>query len=197
MKHRFKEILIILFLALSLWLSFKVKSQRQELGRVQATLSQSNTQNNLLSYQLKTLQEAFSINFGLTPEPVLIPEVLSKSARGQRVVLYLKAHACSPCVMPVIHRLIDLGWHQDVFRIVSHESNKHFLGQALSDADLNNPQKVIWANDPLYPNQTTRYDGEFLLIDSKGLITGRLPLELMKEETLFAGLLESLAQGAE
>jgi len=94
--------------------------------------------------------------------------------------------------MPVIRRLIEQGWQHDGFRIVSHPTNRHFLMQALSDDALNNPQKVTWLNHPLYANETTQYDAELLLVASTGLITGLLPLELMKEEALFAAFSEKL-----
>jgi hypothetical protein len=190
MKAGLREVLIFLFLAISLWLSFKVKSQRQELFQVKTTLVQNNNQNNLLSYQLDVLQEAFALNFGFLPEPLLITEILNTPALGPMALLYLKAHACSPCNMPVIRRLIEQGWQHDGFRIVSHATNRHFLMQALSDDALNNPQKVTWLNHPLYANETTQYDAELLLVAPAGHITGLLPLELLKEEALFSGLLK-------
>jgi hypothetical protein len=147
---------------------------------------QSQNHNNLLSYQLDVLQEAFTLNFGLAHEPLLLPEVINSPATSQIFFLYLKAHACSPCNMPVIRRLIEQGWQHDGFHIVSHATNRHFLMQAINDDDLNNPQKVIWINGSLYANETTQYDAELLLVASTGLITGLLPLELMKEQGLFA-----------
>jgi len=191
MKAGFREFLIFFFLALSLWLSFKVKSQRQELFQVKTTLVQNKNQNNLLSYQIDVLQEAFALNFGLAHEPLLLQEVMNSPAASPMIVLYLKAHACSPCNMPVIRRLIEQGWQHDGFRIVSHATNRHFLMQALSD-EIKNPQKVIWLNGPLYANETTQYDAELLLLAPTGLITGLLPLELMKEETLSAAFSEKL-----
>jgi len=190
MKAGFREFLIFFFLALSLWLSFKVKSQRVELLQEKTTLAQYNSQNNLLNYHLEILQEAFALNFGLAHEPLLLPEVINSNATSQMFVLYLKAHACSPCNMPVIRRLIEQGWQHDGFHIVSHATNRHFLMQPLSDDALNNPQKVTWLNHPLYANESTQYDAELLLVAPTGLITGLLPLELLKEEALFAGLLK-------
>lgn len=180
--------MIIIFLALSLWLSYEVKSQRQELTHLQSSIAKTNNQNNILVYQLDILQEAFALNFGLSPESVLIQDLQNNPAGTTVTVLYLKSHACSPCSMPVIRRLIDQSWQNDGFLIVSHATNRHFLMQALSDDDLNNPQKVIWLSNPLYLRETTQYDAELLLIDNKGIITGLLPLELMKEEGLFASL---------
>lgn len=188
MKAGFREFLIFFFLAVSLWLSFKVKSQRLELSQVKTTLAQSNNHNNLLSYHLHILQQAFTLNFGLAHEPLLLPEVMNSPAASPMAVLYLKAHACSPCNLPVIRRLINQGWQHDGFRVVSHPTNRHFLMQALSDDEINNPQKVIWVNGPLYAKETTQYDAELLLVASTGLITGLMPLELMKEEGLFSGL---------
>jgi len=190
MKAGLREVLIFLFLAISLWLSFNLKSQRQELFQIKTTLAQNNNQNKLLSYQLDVLQEAFTLNFGLLPEPLLMPEVMNTPARRPMAVLYLKAHACSPCNMPVIRRLIEQGWQHHGFRIVSHATNRHFLMQALSDDALNNPKKVTWLNHPLYANETTQYDAELLLVASTSLISGLLPLELIKEDDLFSGLLK-------
>jgi len=185
MKAGFREFLIFFFLAISLWLSYKVKSQQVELSQVKTALAQSNSQNNLLTHQLNILQEAFALNLGLAHEPLLLQEVMNSPAASPIAVLYLKAHACSPCNIPVIRRLIDQGWQHDGFRIISYASNRHFLMQAVNDDDLNNPQKVIWINGPLYANETTQYDAELLLLASTGLITGLLPLELIKEEALF------------
>jgi hypothetical protein len=193
MKAGFREFLIFFFLAISLWLSFKVKSQRQEISQSQITLVQSQNHNNLLSYQLAIVQEAFALNFGLAHEPLLLQEVMNSTAASPMAVLYLKAHACSPCNMPVIRRLIDQGWKHDGFRIVSHATNRHFLMQAISDDDLNNPQKVTWLNHTLYANETTQYDAELLLVAPTGLITGLLPLELLKEKALFANFSKKLS----
>ena len=55
---------------------------------------------------------------------------------------------------------------------------------------LNQTPKIIWINSPLFANETTQYDAELLLVASTGLITGLLPLELIKEDGLFSGLLK-------
>ena len=185
------------FFMLSLWLSFKVKSQMQEISQSQVTLMQSHNHNNLLSYQLANLQEAFALNFGLAHEPLLMPDVLNAPAGRPMALLYLKAHACSPCNMPVIQRLVDQGWQQNGFRIVSHLSNRYFLMQALGDEELDDQGKVSWVDHPIYAKETTQYDAELLLIDNQGLITGLLPLELMKEGDVFADFFSNIYQNDE
>ena len=169
----------------------------QEISQSQVTLMQSHNHNNLLSYQLANLQEAFALNFGLAHEPLLMPDVLNAPAGRPMALLYLKAHACSPCNMPVIHRLIEQGWKQNGFRIVSHPSNRYFLMQSLRDEELDDQGKVIWVDHPIYAKETTQYDAELLLIDNQGLITGLLPLELMKEGDVFADFFSNIYQNDE
>jgi hypothetical protein len=199
MKFNLSLFLFVFFVIVNIGVSFKAKknhkkheqivSEKQsQLDLAVISLNQLSHQNNLLKYQSEIIMEAFTLNFGLAHEPLLLPEVINSPATSQMFVLYLKAHACSPCNMPVIRRLIEQGWQHDGFHIVSHASNRHFLMQAINDDDLNNPQKLTWMIGPLYANETNQYDAELLLVASTGLITGLLPLELMKEEALFAGL---------
>src|SRR5690554_4589951 len=114
-KIELKLLLIFLFSVVSLGLSFKVKKTSNELSRLKKNLVKIEQQNNMLNYQLDVLQEAFALNFGLAHEPLLMPEVMNIPAGRPMALLYLKAHACSPCNMPVIHRLIEQGWKQNGF----------------------------------------------------------------------------------
>ncbi len=196
-KFELKLLLIFLFSVVSLGLSFKVKKTSNELSRLKTNLVKIEQQNNMLNYQLDVLQEAFALNFGLAHEPLLMPDVLNAPAGRPMALLYLKDHACSPCNMPVIQRLVDQGWQQNGFRIVSHLSNRYFLMQALGDEELDDQGKVSWVDHPIYAKETTQYDAELLLIDNQGLITGLLPLELMKEGDVFADFFSNIYQNDE
>jgi hypothetical protein len=69
--------------------------------------------------------------------------------------------------------------------------------QALGDEELDDQGKVSWVDHPIYAKETTQYDAELLLIDNQGLITGLLPLELMKEGDVFADFFSNIYQNDE
>lgn len=110
MKFDLKTLLIVIFAGACLWLSFDLKSNRQELADVAAELEQTNSRNRLLSYRLEIMQEAIGLNFGLNPILVKKPELSGHSGASPLALLYLRAQACSPCHIPVIRRLIDNAW---------------------------------------------------------------------------------------
>jgi hypothetical protein len=188
MKTNISFILIILFISLSIWLSFTVKKANSEIAQKNRQLQQSEEQNRMLQYRQSILQDAFAIN--LINEPITIYQnipAVPKDGDGG-FILYLKAHACSPCIMGVIRSILKRFSENEQFRIVSHPSNRHFLMQALHDEEA----KVIWLNDGLYTEDHAVYDAELLFINANGFVVGRLPLELLKEEELFEPVMAGL-----
>ena len=185
MKLNTPILIAILFTALSVWLSFTVKKANSEITLKSRQLLQSEEQNRMLLYRQGIMQEAFAIN--LANEPIAIYKNISnvlKDGDGG-FILYLKAHACSPCNMGIIKSIVQQHAVNDHFRIASHPSNRHFLMQALNEVQFKEDERIMWLNDQLYSKDYEVYDAELLLLNPKGYIVGILPLELLKESDLF------------
>jgi hypothetical protein len=188
MKPNTYLILTIIFISLSVWLSFTVKKANSEIAQKNRQLQQSEEQNRMMKYRQKIMQEAFAYN--MLTEPVTIDNAMAGMQKGatQSFLLYLKANACSPCNIGVIKSIANRYAQHEHFRIASHTSNRHFLMQALHDEEAN----VIWLNDRLYTDDHAAYDAELLFINENGFVIGRLPLELLKDEELFEPVMAGL-----
>jgi hypothetical protein len=184
MKPNTYLILIIIFISISIWLSFTIKKANTEITHKNRQLHQSEEENQKLLYQQTLMKEAFNLN--LVNEPVVIDHkinLLQKDAKIEQI-LYLKANACSPCSMGVIKSILKKNAESGLFSVVSHNSNQYFLEQAIKEAEIAE-DRVTWLNDKLYPDVRAEYDAEMLFVNSKGFIVGRLPLALLKEEGMF------------
>ncbi len=185
MKIEIKSIIILFFVALSVWLSFSVKKTNEKQLQSEIRSKTMEQELNLSRYQLGILQEALDLNFGKAPVQISSHTPLHRSDTRLLAILYLKAHSCSPCNMTVINALIRLGAEKEHFKIVSHISNRHFLKPVIEQNGLLDSERVDWLTGKLYDYQHPVYDAELLFVDAKGFILGVLPLELLKERDLF------------
>jgi hypothetical protein len=200
-KIDIKTLLVFLFIALSIWLSFSVKKANEKLFKSENQIVAMERELSVSKYQLKILQEALLLNIGKAPVPTRLPTQSRQTSNytssgsgnaGLASILYLKAHACSPCNMPVIEGLINMAAGSDHFQIASHNSNRHFLQPVKQHNDLAESEKVNWLTGKLYDYHHPVYDAELLFVDAKGFILGVLPLELLKERSLFESWLAPL-----
>ena len=188
MKQNLYLFLSLLFVALSVWLSHSVKQSRQQLADAERNLVLLNREAGQLKFSIDMLQEAFDLNFNRPPVS-LASELPAINARVYPVpVLHLKQNACSPCNMGVIRMLVDQMREKEGFRIISHPSNRHFLSGVLEEASAQEESLVIWLSSRLY-EKDNGYDAELLFIDSQNRKLGCLPLELLKEKSLFEKML--------
>jgi hypothetical protein len=175
----------IILISLSIWLSFSVKKANKKLQDAEK-LAITLEQNLVLSkYQTTILQEALQINISKAPASISPGIPLLNTDTLPNTILYLKAHACSPCNMKVIEMIIDAAAQRPNFCIASHTSNQHFLKPVIEKANLTASERVIWLTDKLFENDQSQYDSELLFVDAQGSILGLLPLELLKEKELF------------
>ncbi len=200
MKVKISLVLAILFIALSIWLSFSVKQANEGLFKAEAQIKTMEQELNINKYKTGILQEALELNIGKAP----VPTRLTTSSRltsnhtsfdfdnaSLQSILYLKAQACSPCNMPVIEGIINAAAGNSNFQIASHTSNRHFLQSVLDRNGLTENDRVNWLKHKLYDYNNPVYDAELLFVDAKGFILGVLPLELLKERELFESWLAS------
>ena len=194
MKINTPTLIAILFIVLSIWLSFSVKKANEALFDAQTQLKTKDQELNISKYQADILLEVLELNIGKAP----IPTRQTTSSRqtsnhnsfgsgkaGLMSILYLKAYACSPCNMPVIEGIINAAAGNSIFQIASHASNRHFLQPVLQKNGMEDSERVNWLSGKLYDYQQPVYDAELLFVDAKGFILGVLPLELLKERALF------------
>jgi hypothetical protein len=188
MKHYFYPALLILFIGISVWLSYGVKQTNQALKKAEKELGLLSRENNRLQFQYEILHEAFELNFNLPPLHI----DLGLPGMGDRLavstVLHLKPHACSPCNLPVLKALISHMRESHHFSIVSHPSNRHFLMQVLDDEFATAPGRLTWMDHNLYEGDNG-YDAELIFIDYQNRKLGYIPLELLKDNSLFEKIL--------
>ena len=201
MKFNTNLILVISFIALSIWLSFSVKKANDNLFQSESQVEELERELEINKYHLGIMQEALALNIGKVPVPTRLTtwsrltsnhNSFGSGKAGLMSILYLKAHACSPCNMQVIEGLINVAADNDNFQIASHNSNRHFLQPVIQHNDLAESERVNWLTGKLYDYHQPVYDAELLFVDAKGFILGVLPLELLKERALFESWLAPL-----
>ena len=194
MKVNIGLVLSIFFISLSIWLSFSVKKANENLFQSEIRVKELERELGMSKYQLEIMQEALTLNLGKAPIPTRLTTLSRLTSNfqstgsgnnGLMAVLYLKAHACSPCNMPVIEGIINAAAGNSIFQIASHASNRHFLQPVLQKNGMEDSERVNWLSGKLYDYQQPVYDAELLFVDAKGFILGVLPLELLKERALF------------
>ncbi len=183
MKINISIYITILFITLSIWLSFSFKKTNEAFFHAESQIKAMEHALNVSKNHTGILQEALKLNIGKAP--VQIYSYNPSGFGNGSQILYLKAHACNPCNMPVIEGLINLATASDNFQIVSHTTNRHFLQPVIQNNGLSGNERVNWLNGKLYEYHRPLYDAELLFVDSKGFILGVLPLELLKERVLF------------
>lgn len=177
-------------MALSVWLSIKIKKAYDQIEISQASQKAILDDYLALQYRLDILQEAFQINFKMNPEPLLTGGPVSENQNNNSMILHLKPYACSPCNMPAINSLIrNFGQHKG-FYIFSHRSNRYFLSEITDE--FKQDDAIIWLETNLYNYADDGYDAELLFLNGEKLITGQMPLELLKENYIFNLVLQGL-----
>jgi hypothetical protein len=179
-----------LFLVISIYLSFQVKSMHRQI--VLAQQQQQHLQKDLhattLRFQL--LQEVFlgklsgqeaSLN-GLV-EACLRKHI--KSTPHPITVLYLKAHACTACNQYLIARLIKRYADKDWFYVLAHRSNMHFVADLFSEEQLLQRERIIWVHEEMYPGRYSPYESGLLVLNEQKDITAHFPAEFFQDAQLF------------
>jgi hypothetical protein len=190
MNKNFILYILLLFMALSVWLSIKIK-KANDLIEISQTRQKAVSDNYAkLQYQLDILLEAFQINFRMNPEQLLSAGLPDENPTTNSIVLHLKPYACSPCNMPAITALARHFEQDKGFYIISHQSNEYFLSELTNE--LGHDNVVIWLESNLYNHTDDGYDAELLFLNSEKLITGKIPLELLKDSYIFDLLLQGL-----
>ena len=120
---------------------------------------------NVSKYQADILLEALELNIGKAPLPTRLtsnPGSFEPDSSGLQNILYLKAHACSPCNMPLIEGIINAASGNRKFQIASHTSNRHFLQPVLQKNVMEDSERVNWLTHKLYDYHHPVYDAKLL-----------------------------------
>jgi hypothetical protein len=158
LKFNTNLILVISFIALSIWLSFSVKKAHENLFQSETQVKELERELGIRKYQLEIMHEALALNIGKAPIPTRQTTLSRQTSNytpsgagkaGLMSILYLKAHACSPCNMQVIEGLINVAADNDNFQIASHNSNRHFLQPVIQHNNLAESERVNWLTSNL------------------------------------------------
>lgn len=185
--------LIILFLlGISFWQFVKSKELNSTLEITKNKLLANTNEVQLLKRNYKALQKTFNINFKRNDEP-LAPGVLSNVPYfNNLIVLHLKPHACTPCNMAIIEKLLYRLASIENFYILSHSSNQYFI--SLLELKSYDKDKIVWIDKKLYKYSNGGYDAELLYLNESNFIVGRIPIELLKDEMLFTAIVSQTIQ---
>ncbi|HSV88052.1 MAG TPA: hypothetical protein VLH61_05375 [Bacteroidales bacterium] len=178
-------LLLIVFVGASVWMSFELRSGRQSLLSTQAELKSAGQEKAMLLYRLSKMQEALEVNIGYTPKAMLLELPGNASAPELFPLLYLRAYACSPCIMPAIRHIAPYIRRYEHFRIIAHPSNRPFLVPLFGRAAYAGNGDLIWHNGKLYEYGPVQYEAELLFVHPKYGITGVLPLDLLNDANMF------------
>jgi len=142
----------------------------------------------MLEYRFSKLQDVLEVNIGFTPKVLQLELPGNASAPALFPLLYLRAYACSPCIMPAIRHLAPYIRRNEHFRIVAHLSNRPFLEPLFGKDSYAENDDLIWHNGKLYEYGPVQYEAELLLVHHKYGITGVVPLDLLNDANLFESL---------
>ena len=177
------QILAAIFILISVFLSFRLDSNKRKLT-------------NLLNYieEIKT-----GYNNSYAPNKLLFMNLTTNAASSLPLahhivdskslpVVFLKKGFCSSCIAGVLPDLVSRLQSLENYIIVSHSENVLLLKSLLTDEIIND--KIVWHDDYLYGRYNLEYDAELLFVDQENRITGIIPLEYLKIGGLYEGLLK-------
>jgi Fe-S cluster biogenesis protein NfuA len=189
MKINFYLSLLVVFIAISVWLSFKVKSLNKKLNYANTKQINITKENKMFKYHHELITEVLEINIKNHPSINSGKISLNNEDNDQTIILYLKANSCTSCNISTVSAMIENFSNNKNFAIVSHTTNKAFI-QSFASKEI---EPVHYVEDKFIQENNPIYDAEILIIDRNYSILGRLPLELLKEFELFESLFEKIA----
>ena len=180
-------ILLLIFFTTSVFLSFKIRIQKEKFAEYYD--QQYDQQNQILSYRLDLLMQTFKDNYKIAGESLLMnnPELLAGIVPGQNdiPVLYLKEDACSDCYERFIEAIINRLGNVNQFHIISHNSNRHFITLLLRLNKIPSDKQIIWTDEKIYGDEYSYSTADLLILNPDMTIRFFLPLDFLKENYYF------------
>jgi len=182
-KFNLSFILFIVFLVVAIFLSIKLRIEKQNVPE------NFERENQILSYRLLLINETLKANYKISgtkiptdkyehfyetfPENLIIP------------VLYLKKYACSDCYVMTIKAILERMSQWDAFSVISHSTNLHFVDEMKEDGIIPGNINIIWANNELPIRGGLHSTADLLILNPDMTIRFFLPLDFLKENYFF------------
>lgn len=184
-ENRLYQILAVVFILTSVFLSFQLNSHKEKLRN----LTNHSEETKLAILNANAPNKLLFMNLSTNPTSSIPLAHLVVESEGLPVI-FLKRGFCSSCVADVLPNLVRRLQSLGNFIIVSHPENASLLRSLLDDEIIN--ERIIWHDDYLYGRYNLEYDSELLFVDQENRITGIIPLEYLKIEGLYEGLMQDL-----
>ena len=180
-------VLFIVFFIASVFLSFKLKVQKETCAQQNAQQTEQELQN--LSYRLAILNQTFKDNYKLAGENLLInnPDIFTEIVLEENdiPVLYLKEDACSDCYVRLIEAIINRLGNVNQFHIISHTSNRHFINLMLKLKTIPSDKQVTWTDEEIYSDKFSYSTADLFIINSDMDVRLFLPLDFLNNSYFF------------
>lgn len=189
-KIDFGIILLLLFIGLTVWLSYVVKKQYTSKSGLEASIEQNRRDNFVLHNRVHLLNDAFLENIQLKGEEPLgssMHVIAQKFIDADLVpVLYLRAYSCEDCYSTVITSIIDRLSDKAGFHVISHSSNRHYIDELYNSGIIKDLSIVLWDDEELFDNSFVQSSAELILLDRQQRVSALLPINFFVDSYLFS-----------
>ena len=183
LKFNLSFILFLVFLAVAIFLSIKLRIEQQ------STPDSIEREKQMLNYRLNLINETFKANYELSGTKIptdnneYFYEVFQENSTAP--VLYLKKYACSDCYVMTIEAILEQMSQWEAFFIISHSSNRHFVDEMKEIGVIPPDSRVVWTNEELPHGGGLYSTADLLILNPNMTIRFFLPLDFLKENYFF------------
>lgn len=183
-------VLLLVFIGLTVWLSYIVKEQYAARAQLESSIEQNRFDNFLLHNRVNLLNDAFMDNIQLKGEQLsgsAMQTIAQNLFDADLVpVLYLGAYSCDDCYSTIITSILNRLSDNAGFHIVSHSSNRHYIEEMYKLNVIKDLSIVLWDDDELYSNSFMHSSAELILLDRQQRVNALLPLSFFLDPYLFS-----------
>ena len=186
-------ILLVSFTILSVYLSIHLTKMHGKLADKHFEYtSQLDKQSKECEFRIGLLQQVLELNILSFPNILPVNDELFPIGKDGKVVIYLKRDGCSACNIGVVRWALLNFLENDKFFVFSHTENEYFLQSTTENDNIIKHERVTLSKNQLYPHPPRGYDhdAEIVFLNHENRVTGIIPLEYLKIEGLFDGLIE-------
>jgi hypothetical protein len=198
-KVNLSFVLLLLFIGLTIWLSYILKKQYATNEKLKSSIEQNRHDEFLLHNRINHLNDAFMENIKMKGEKLsgsAVYSIAQKLLDADIVtVLYLRAYSCEDCYSSIITRIIDRLSGKAGFHIISHSSNRHYIEEMHKLNVIKDLSIVLWDDDELYSTSFPQTTAELVLIDNQQRVKAMLPLDFFSDHHLFLNYVTWIESG--
>ncbi|NLA69402.1 MAG: hypothetical protein GX856_14400 [Gammaproteobacteria bacterium] len=186
MKSNISSFIALVFVGISIWLSFSNKKFKLELKNAESRKKIQEQQLDDINLDASMIFEAFALNF------VRVNQTLESNTKmpgyeGEYLhVIYLKENACSECNHNKLLKIIEKLKNKGRLHIVAHPSNRFFIRKIIQSQELDESGFVTYLNKEFLQPEFSLYDSELVLVNQKNQVVWGVPIDFLRNELLMA-----------